>query len=216
MSAPTSRAVVVIGGGALSPHAVGRVTPDDWVVAADSGYDHAVDAGLEPAVLIGDLDSISPGGLAAARSHGTEIIEHPADKDATDTELALDLVVDRGATDVVVLGGPGDRLDHLLGTLGALGRPGLAACERVSAWLGDSHVHTAHAGRTVLLDEAVGTTFSLLTLHGECTGIDVVGATWPLRDATLPAGSARGVSNVVADTPCTVRTGTGVLTVVVP
>jgi thiamine pyrophosphokinase len=215
MSTPTTRAVVVIGGGPLSPHGVAHAG-DAWVVAADSGYDHARDAGLSPAVLIGDLDSISSEGLAVALAEGTEIIGHPAAKDLTDTELALDLSVDRGATDVLLLGGPGDRLDHLLGTIGALGRPSLAACTRVTAWLGGSRVHTAHPGRTVLVDEPAGTTFSVLTLHGACTGVEVIGATWSLHDATLAAGSARGVSNVVTSEPCTVRTGTGVLTVVIP
>ena len=53
-----SQVVVVIGGGALSPRAVTDVLPDATIIAADSGLDHAVAAGLRPTVLIGDLDSI--------------------------------------------------------------------------------------------------------------------------------------------------------------
>ena len=56
------QAVVVIGGGALSTRAIDAIRPDAVVIAADSGLDHAVAAGLRPAVLVGDLDSISASG----------------------------------------------------------------------------------------------------------------------------------------------------------
>ncbi len=40
--------------------------------------------------LVGDLDSVSAAGAAAAEAPGTAIERHPPDKDATDTELAID------------------------------------------------------------------------------------------------------------------------------
>ncbi len=64
--------------------------PDALVIAADSGYDHAVAAGLHPDVLVGDLDSISRRPGRARGAAGLTIDAHPADKEATDTELALD------------------------------------------------------------------------------------------------------------------------------
>ena len=61
---------------------------DAVVIAADGGLDHARAAGLDPAVLVGDLDSISALGLAWASEHA-EVVRHPVDKAATDTELAI-------------------------------------------------------------------------------------------------------------------------------
>src|ERR1043165_10182570 len=84
-----SQVVVVIGGGSLSPRAAAEVTPEDIIVAADSGLDHAVAAGLRPSILVGDLDSISAHGKMWAYAHELDIDEHDVDKDATDTELAL-------------------------------------------------------------------------------------------------------------------------------
>ena len=83
-----SQVVVVIGGGPLSPRAVTEVTFDATIIAADSGLDHAVAAGLKPTVLVGDLDSISAHGKMWAYAHELEIDEHPVDKEATDTELS--------------------------------------------------------------------------------------------------------------------------------
>jgi thiamine pyrophosphokinase len=211
---PTMSTVVVIGGGPLSTRAIAAAA-DATVIAADSGLDHALAAGLQPSLLVGDLDSISESGLAWAQHHGVDIERHPVDKDLTDTELALEVAARYGTEGVLVMGGVGDRLDHLLGTIVALGRPSLAAQSSVSAWLGDTHLHVACAGRTVHLDDPPGTTFSVLSLHGEATGVSVTGARWSLADATLPAGSALGVSNVVVDA-VEVRCAIGVLTVVVP
>ena len=80
-------------------------------------------AGLTPAGLIGDLDSMSEEGLAWATQHAT-IERHPIDKDATDTELAVAFAAGMNPARVVLVAGGGDRLDHTLAAIGALG----AAC----------------------------------------------------------------------------------------
>ena len=113
-----SQVVVVIGGGPLSPRAVTDVLPDATIIAADSGLDHAVAAGLRPTILIGDLDSISAHGKMWAYAHELEIDQHPVDKGSTDTELALAPGRRRRTpTDLLVFGAIGDRFDHALGTI---------------------------------------------------------------------------------------------------
>jgi thiamine pyrophosphokinase len=214
-----SQAVVVIGGGGLSPRALAAVQPDAVVLAADSGFDHAVAAGLHPAQLVGDLDSISEAGRATALRDGVPTHAHPAHKDATDTELAIGAAMAvPSMTHLLVVGGSAaddQRLDHLLGTLLALGAPGLGSLESVRAVLGTAEVTVIHPGRTATLPLADGDTFSLLALHGEASGIDLKGATWELDGATLTPHEARGVSNV-ARGHVVVRCTSGVLTVVAP
>jgi thiamine pyrophosphokinase len=210
--------VVVIGGGDLTGRArraAGELDDGALIVAADGGLDHAVEAGLAPSVLVGDLDSITAAGTMWAYAHEVEIERHPDDKDATDTELALARAAASGCTDLLVLGGAGDRLDHTLGTLVALGAPPLGGFRTVRAMLGDSEVHTVHAGRVASLALTVGTVFSLLPLHGACRGVTVTGARWPLDGADLPAGASLGVSNEAIDT-VRISVGQGVLTVVLP
>ena len=210
-------AAVVIGGGPLRAPSDATSRRFDIVVAADSGLDVARAAGLRPTHLVGDLDSISTAGSEWAAANGVPIEEHPADKDATDTALALTDARRLGAGEIVLFGGVGiDRFDHLLGTVAALGDPGLAEVGTLTAHLGASTLHVLHPGREVRLELAVGAVFSLLALHGDCTGVDVRGARWPLADADLPAGSTRGISNAAVEPTVTVATRTGVLTVVVP
>ena len=79
-----------------------------------------------PAVVVGDLDSISPEGLAWAARHAVDRAA-PVDKAATDTELAVDHAIARRPQRLVLVGaGDGTRLDHAITTIGVLGRPELA------------------------------------------------------------------------------------------
>jgi thiamine pyrophosphokinase len=216
-------ALVVIGGGALSPRAVDlarmSVEYGATVIAADSGLDHAVESGLRPSVLVGDLDSISAAGRMWAYAHQVDVHEFPADKDFTDTELALTLAVEQAAGgDLLVIGGidhDDPRLDHVLGTIAALGHVSLATFATVTAVMGTDEFHIVHGGHTAVVQIDAGQTFSLLALHGTAEEVTTVGARWPLTSASLQADRARGVSNI-ADGPVTLTVGSGVLTMVIP
>ena len=87
-------------------------------VAADSGLLIAEAAGLVPDWIIGDMDSI--GSATDAEDHlrlypVDRILRYPAEKDFTDTELALALLREKGCDEAWIIGGGGGRLDHLLG-----------------------------------------------------------------------------------------------------
>ena len=214
------QAVVVIGGGALSARALDAVRADAVVIAADSGLDHAVAAGLRPAVLVGDLDSISASGRMWAYARGVEIHEHPMDKDATDTEIAISRALEvPGVRQLLVIGGVDEagerRLDHQLATILALGHQSLGELSSVRAVLGETGFSMLHPGRHSVLDLEVGQMFSLLALHGACSGITVSGARWPLIEAAFTGTEARGVSNEASD-HTEVTVAAGVLTVVIP
>lgn len=210
-----SQVVVVIGGGPLTHCSVDDVHPAATIVAADSGLDHAVAAGLSPTVLVGDLDSISAHGKMWAYAHEVEIDEHPVDKDATDTELALRRAAATEATNLLVLGATGRRFDHALGTIAALGHPVLARFETIRFLLDGVAIYVLHGGHSITLDLPHQTVFSLLALHGACRGIEVSGAEWPLSNAALDSSSTRGVSNSSTDL-VHIAVADGVLTVVVP
>jgi thiamine pyrophosphokinase len=210
-----SQVVVVIGGGPLSPRAVTDIASDATIIAADSGLDHAVAAGLRPTVLVGDLDSISAHGKMWAYAHELEIDQHPVDKASTDTELALVRAVAAEATELLVFGAAGERFDHALGTLAALGNPLLARFETIRLLLDETVVYVIHAGRDVTINLPKDTSFSLLALHGLCSGVDVTGARWPLANATFDPWSTLGVSNETTEL-LHVAVTDGILTLVVP
>ena len=85
------------------------------VVAADGGARHATGLGVRIDRWVGDGDSLPAAALAELRAAGVPVELVAAEKDETDTELALRAAVEAGATDVVILGAfGGPRLDHAL------------------------------------------------------------------------------------------------------
>ncbi len=216
--APSSTVVVATGAAPLDRRAVAAVPAGAFVIAADGGLDHARAAGLEPDVLVGDLDSISALGLAWATEH-TEVVRHPIDKAATDTELAIAHAATYHPARILLIAGQGDRLDHAIAALGALGAPELAAVGSLEAWWGTDQLHVVHAPRTIELDLPTGTVFSVLAMHGRATGVTVSNARWPLTAHDLAPLVGLGVSNLAAPTPdhpLTVTVAEGIVTVVVP
>jgi thiamine pyrophosphokinase len=201
-------AALVFAGGDPVPAAVApRLAAPAFVVAADSGLAHADALGRHVDLLVGDLDSVDPEQLAAARGSGTRVETHPTDKDQTDLELALDAARTRGAVDVTVVGGHGGRLDHLLANLTLLASPRWAGLH-LDAWLGAAHV-------VVVRDEAEltgspGSLVTLIALGGPAHGVRTDGLRYPLVDEDLEAGTTRGVSNelVAATARIAVRAGT--------
>ena len=120
--------VVVVAGSSLNVELdAAAVVSADLLVAVDWGAEALARAGLAPAILVGDLDSITIRTRETLEAQGVQVVILPTAKDETDTEAALRLVIALGADDIVVygaLGGP--RLDHLVGNLLLLSSPWLA------------------------------------------------------------------------------------------
>lgn len=213
-------AVIVIGGAAPLASVVARLPADRYVIAADSGLDHARGLDLPVDVLVGDLDSVSPAALAAAEAAGLPIVRHPTRKDVTDTELAIELARAHGCAAVIGIAGGGDRLDHALAALQAFASPNLAGL-RVELYWNDQFVQVLHGpGRLDLAGgwsaTPAGSLVSLVPILGPAEGVTTEGLEYPLRGETLPATTGRGVSNVRTRELASVALEHGTLLVISP
>jgi thiamine pyrophosphokinase len=205
--------IVVTGSEPLDPVAVAAVPPSAIVLAADGGLDHALAAGLIPAGLVGDLDSITPEGLAWAEQHST-VERHDPRKDQTDTELALAMAIDLNPARLVLLAGGGDRLDHTLGALGALGHPTLTSIPIIEGWWGRQRLRVLHGpGRAEINDLSPGSSLSVLAAHGPCEGVTITGVEWPLTNHELDPLVGLGISNMAVAPTVSISVLHGVLTV---
>jgi thiamine pyrophosphokinase len=214
--APAFHVVVVSGGAAPHARVAEHLGLVDLVIAADSGLSHAALLGLSVTTAIGDFDSVSPEVLAQAEARGVEIVPYPVDKDATDLELALELAVARGATQVtVVSGGLGDRLDHFLGEISVLSALFLSRC-RVVGWFGAAKVSVIRPEFPLTIFGDSGDLVTLLPVTPEAIGVSTTGLQYPLSNATLHAWRTRGVSNVLLGESATVNITNGVLLCVQP
>jgi thiamine pyrophosphokinase len=202
------RHAIVVADGDVPPRAALDAAWPGWdagvtdILAADGGFARAGAMGLVPDLLVGDMDSLAPGLLAAAEASGTPVLRASADKDESDTELALLEAVRRGATRVTLLGAlGGPRLDHALANVWLMAHPGLAGVDVIlldgrSRAVLISAPGPAGAPVRRLLPGPPGAVLSLLPLGGDASGITTEGLRYPLCDEPLITGPARGLSNV--------------------
>jgi thiamine pyrophosphokinase len=185
-----------------------------FVVAADGGARLARDLRLAIDLWVGDGDSLRADELAELRGAGVPIELVPADKDESDTELAVLAAVDRGATDITILGGlGGPRVDHALANVALLAHPALAGC--TARILSDeARVRLLSGPASLELRGAAGDLVSLLPVGGDAEGITTEKLRFPLSDERLEAGRARGLSNVRLTDVAKVRLRKGRLLVV--
>lgn len=198
------------------PHATAalvrrHVPPGARVVAVDAGAAAARAAGVRPALVVGDMDSIAPAELAALEREGVPLRRHPAAKRDTDGALALAEAKD---DDLLFAGAGGGRADHALANLHLLVAASRRA--RVRAVDEDALTWVATPERPLALDRPAGTTLSVLPFGGPARGVTLRGFRWDLADAAMETGDPYGMSNVALAPPQDVRVREGVLLVIEP
>ncbi len=205
--------VIVTGASPLPAHVTAVIPPSAIVLGVDRGLDMALAVGLRPSGLIGDLDSVSAEGIEWARTHAT-VAKHPADKNQTDTELALAFAADMAPERLTLVGG-GDRLDHTIAAIGALAAPELTGVPVLDGWWDGQHLDVLHGPARRTLDLVPESTLSLLSIGPACIAVTIDGVRWPLSDHRLEPVVGLGMSNEVTDTDgqVTISLSAGVLTV---
>lgn len=207
------RVALVLAGGELPldhllPALLSATGP---VVAADGGLRHAARLGLEPDLLVGDLDSVTADVLAAHPA--LPVDRRPVEKDELDLELALAAAARLGATSARVIGAFGDRLDQSFAALLIASRRVMAEpAFPVSLHAGRHEGHVASAGRRLRLSAAAGSTVSLLALAGDAT-VSTEGLRYPLERDPLPFGVGLGVSNELVGSQAVVTCHEGLVAV---
>ncbi|MDZ4168983.1 MAG: thiamine diphosphokinase [Coriobacteriia bacterium] len=209
-------ALIVAAGDTVSGNALARQARlHDLVVGVDGGAAALMRAGVTPAVVIGDFDSLSEEDLERLRHEGVSLRVHPRDKSHTDLELALEWCRGEKLGEVTVVGVWGERQDHSLAAIGTLARysdlrPAIIYKE-MTGWIVDP-AHRGHVGGF-----ARDTTVSVLALVSG-TRISVVGMKWTLEDRSVESLSDLGVSNVSCgpESAVTVHSGMALVLAEVP
>jgi thiamine pyrophosphokinase len=186
----------------------------ELVIAADGGALKAEALGYPPRVVVGDADSLATSDVERFRAAGAEIVIRPADKDESDTELALNEALSRGAARVVIVGAfGGRRLEHTLANILLLASERLTGRDICMAD-GTSTLRVMHNRETLDLAGSVGDYVSLLPLTWHVSGVTTVGLRYALTREMLEQGPARGLSNELTTSAATIQIDQGRLAVV--
>lgn len=179
------KGVILLNG---EPHHSNIDTSGSIVVCCDGAYKWAKQNNVRIDVVVGDFDSLgyTPEGA----------VVYPVEKDYTDAELALRLLIDKKVCSIVIYGGGGRRDDHYLANLALLIKAHELSipCEFITNYT-----------RSFLFDGgfkykgSIGDTVSFLPISpkikfGHCNGLK-----YDPSNLTIKLGESRGVSNLLCE-----------------
>lgn len=200
----------------LRRYAKEAVAAKAFLICADSGGETALAWGLQPDLLLGDMDSINSDALTQLQAIPTlPVQQYPVAKNETDLELALQAALERGAQRITIIGALGGRLDQTLGNLYLLAWPPLLQANVAVRILGErEEIQLLQGGQTIQIEGAAGDIVSLIPLTQDVAGISTTNLLYPLHNEPLFFGTTRGISNVVAASPASVSLTQGMLFVI--
>ncbi len=183
---------------------------DDFIIAADGGTRHALALGLTPNIIIGDLDSATFD-LRPLTEKGTQIIRHPADKNETDLELAIQHALELNPNSIVIAAALGGRIDQTLANISLLSDERLS---QKDVRLDDGVEEVFFCRNAAQVKGNIGDTVSLIPWNGSVGGVAASGLKWTLKNETLFSHKSRGISNEMTAEIATVKIQLGLLLVV--
>ncbi|MBE6646581.1 MAG: thiamine diphosphokinase [Ruminococcaceae bacterium] len=181
----------VFGGGEIFPEYIEeRVQDGDIVVCADSGYKNALSMGVKVDVLVGDFDS-----LGSVPDGDFELVRVPAEKNSTDTQLAVDIAIERGADEMIIVSSTSGRVDHALSAMAILE---YLWTKRIPAVVvnGQNRVRFIRDSGAIIIRSQYKY-FSVVTLDAVAKKVSIDGAKYPLVKKDIERGFQFAVSNEI-------------------
>ena len=189
------------------------VTKDEYVIACDAGVGHALKAGIKPNLLVGDFDTYKE-----ALPEGIPVLRAPAEKDDTDTMMAVRYALEQGFERIRICAALGGRLDHSIGNL--------SAAAYVAERLGSCEVYGAKERAILLCNGSISLSkhpnterkkefVSVFSWKEEAKGVSYRGLKYPLENATLTRAFALGISNEFAAEEAVISVKEGILLILI-
>ncbi len=177
----------VIGAGDITETKI-KADESDLIICADGGYKYKSLLGRECDMVVGDFDSY--GSIPETENK----IVAPTEKDETDMMLAVDLGLEKGYREFVLLGAlGGERNDHSVANLQLLHYI-TSKGARGTIYHVDE-IFTAFSNGTLKLGAELKGYVSVLSLSDESRGVTIRNLKYILNGATLYSYMPIGVSN---------------------
>ncbi len=188
------KAFIYTGGTVFNEYVTEKPEKGDLVIAADAGYLTAKEMGILPDILLGDFDTLGEENIP----EGIECLRVPCEKNDTDTQLAVRVAIERGAGEIVIIGGLSGRIDHTLSTLAILEDLWERKEGRIFATLtdGKNRVRFIRNGGTIL-PRSQYRYFSLIAADDLVKGVTLDGCKYPLKNGRISRCHQWAVSNEI-------------------
>lgn len=212
------RTVIISGGRIERDFALSFLENETFeqFIAVDNGLRFCYDNQIKPTWIVGDFDTAAPELVEYYQTQTDIPIRrfNPV-KDSTDSQIAIELALELGSSEITLLGGTGTRMDHVLGNIQSLM---LAKKKGVSCVILDEYnrIQLIDGETRLKKSEQYGKYVSLLPLTTEVTGVDLTGFKFNLTGHTFTStGSAGlGVSNEIIEDIAEIRVKSGIFVLI--
>ena len=205
------RALIVSGGKAPSEELLREyLMGAEIVIGADKGCEALLKHNIVPTYILGDFDSASKETISKLEEMGVCKFKYKAEKDYTDTELAFNLALDKGASEIIMLGVTGTRYDHTLGNIGLLLK---ALNLNINAKIVDENNIIYLINKNIILNGKPGDIISLQAYFQTVKSLTIKGAKYELNKYDLKIGESITTSNEFVDKAIEISFEDGILMV---
>ncbi|WP_058485321.1 thiamine diphosphokinase [Defluviitalea phaphyphila] len=205
--------VLIFAGGDIENYSFYKkyINQSDYIICADRGIEHTKKLGVNPSIIIGDLDSASKNTIEFYKNKNILFKTFSSKKDKTDTELALDYAINKGAKEIFIAGGIGNRLDHTLGNIHLLY---YSLQRNVRTKIINEYNEIILIDNEVTIYGQENDIVSLIPFSMEVKGIYTKGLYYALKGENLKSGSSLGISNVMTTSQAHISIKSGLLLVI--
>lgn len=219
---------LIVSGGSVSETVLRNALSEkyDLTIAADAGLDKLLRVGMVPDVICGDFDSakrrpediffkedkssVEEPETTTVESKKPQIIRFKPEKDSTDTQIAVEIAIERGCSLIRLLGATGTRLDHFLGNLAVMAK----ALERgVRVIIEDEHnrIRLIDKEAGFRKEEMRGHYISFIPYGGRACRVSLTGFKYEIAQRDISCFESLGVSNEAAADEMRVMIDNGML-----
>ena len=203
------KAVIISGGKEPSKDILFREIQDaDIIIGADKGCEVLYKYDITPDYILGDFDSANDEIINSIEERAKKKITYKREKDYTDTEIAYNLAVEKGANEIILLGATGTRYDHSLSNLGLMLR-GVKSSIKVKVI--DDNNFIFLTDKSITLQGNKGDIISFQAYCDEIKNFNISGAKYNLSNYTLKLGDGITTSNEFLDEDIRVSFDSGIL-----
>lgn len=199
--------VVVCAGGPVTEIMDLTVFPEDETVfiGADRGALHLLDKGIVPKEAVGDFDSVTKDEYDRIAEAVGIVGRFRAEKNETDTELAVERALLYEPENIILTGVTGGRLDHTESALHLVYRlqkehPKISFTIRNE--LNEFSILLPNSYE--LVKDDCFQYISFFSFEGPVQGLTLTGFKYEMVDATLTTGMTRFTSNELVSRVCTI------------
>ena len=191
------KAFIYVGGSVYPDNITEHPKADDLCIAADVGAQNAKALGDTPDIIVGDFDSARLDELKKDFPKA-EITVVPAEKDFTDSELAIETAIQKGADQIIIIGGLDGRLDHTLTNISLVEA---LSKNRIYVTITDGKNRVRYIENTsTLIPKSYFKYLSLIPRTEKVKGVTILGCKYTLENAKLSKNSqGLTVSNEITE-----------------